>query len=93
MRSILLQCIIYISNTTEQNKRERCMDPPKVRVLLDPESATPAKEGDDVKLKCEGKARPKPHSYRWYQDVDKSHVKLHSSILKEHKGTVLEIGL
>ncbi|XP_044746121.1 hemicentin-1 [Coccinella septempunctata] len=42
--------------------------PPKVRVQLDSELSLPAKEGAEVRLKCEGQAQPSANNYRWYHN-------------------------
>ncbi|XP_045461222.1 hemicentin-1 isoform X1 [Harmonia axyridis] len=42
--------------------------PPKVRVQLDSELSLPAKEGSEVRLKCEGQANPSANNYRWYHN-------------------------
>lgn len=42
--------------------------PPKVAVKLDQEVLLPVKEGVEIKLKCESRARPLSHNYRWYHE-------------------------
>ncbi|XP_060524605.1 hemicentin-1 isoform X2 [Cylas formicarius] len=58
----------FPGGSAQDSRRIHVAYPPKVAVSMDSSNMSPVREGSDVILRCETRARPTAHSYYWYHN-------------------------